>query len=157
MIDITIPTTDYIVLESLNQMKENCNIKSIHIISLSDDIITIGRGHDSDVRINDISVSRSHASLKYNSQTGKLLLKDLKSKFGTLVLLKRPIEIREAKIHLQIGRTYIEASLMTMKEFEELKNDKKMKHHKQIKEQKTNNQDSPIDGSNIDPNSMKLD
>ena len=117
-------------------MKENCNIKSIHIISLSDDIITIGRGHESDVRINDISVSRSHASLKYNSQTGKLLLKDLKSKFGTLVLLKRPIEIREAKIHLQIGRTYIEASLMTMKEFEELKNEKKLKHQhdKQMKD-----------------------
>ena len=108
-------------------MKENCNIKSIHIISLTDDPITIGRGHESDVRINDISVSRSHASLKYNASTGKLLLKDLKSKFGTLVLLKRPIEIKEAKIHLQIGRTYIEASLMGMKEFEKLKKEKKNK------------------------------
>ena len=146
-------------------MKENCNIKSIHIISLSDDIITIGRGHESDVRINDISVSRSHASLKYNSQTGKLLLKDLKSKFGTLVLLKRPIEIREAKIHLQIGRTYIEASLMTMKEFEELKNEKKLKHQhdKQMKDQKpttpTNQDDVKKDSiqDNIDPNAMKID
>ena len=109
-------------------MKENCNIKSIHIISLTDDPITIGRGHESDVRINDISVSRSHASLKYNASTGKLLLKDLKSKFGTLVLLKRPIEIKEAKIHLQIGRTYIEASLMGMKEFEKLKKERKGKH-----------------------------
>ena len=127
LIDITRPDNNYIVLESLNQMKENCNIKSIHIISLTDDPITIGRGHESDVRINDISVSRSHASLKYNASTGKLLLKDLKSKFGTLVLLKRPIEIKEAKIHLQIGRTYIEASLMGMKEFEKLKKEKKNK------------------------------
>lgn len=108
-------------------MKENCNIKSIHIISLTDDPITIGRGHESDVRINDISVSRSHASLKYDALTGKLLLKDLKSKFGTLVLLKRPIEIKEAKIHLQIGRTYIEAFLMGMKEFEKIKKEKKNK------------------------------
>ena len=66
LIDITRPDNNYIVLESLNQMKENCKIKSIHIISLTDDPITIGRGHESDVRINDISVSRSHASLKYN-------------------------------------------------------------------------------------------
>ena len=92
-------------------------------------------------------------------------MKDLKSKFGTLVLLKRPIEIREAKIHLQIGRTYIEASLMTMKEFEELKNEKKLKHQhdKQMKDQKpttpTNQDDVKKDSfqDNIDPNAMKID
>ena len=58
---------DYIVLESLNQMKDNCNIKSIHVIKINDDELIIGRGHESDIIINDISVSRNHAQLKYNS------------------------------------------------------------------------------------------
>lgn len=130
LIDIVRPeNSDYIILESLNQMKENCNIKSIHVIQLTNDTITIGRGHESDVRINDISVSRTHALLKYNSSTGQLLLKDLKSKFGTLILIKEPVLIKEKKIHLQIGRTYIEASLMPMGEFEKLKKERKSKNH----------------------------
>lgn len=139
LIDIDRPDANYIILESLNQMKEYCNIKSIHIITLTGDNINIGRGHESDVRINDISVSRSHAMLKYDQETGRLLLRDLKSKFGTLVLLKRPIEIKEKKIHLQIGRTYIEASLMGMKEFEKLKKEKKNKqpHHEKETPTKT--------------------
>lgn len=119
---------DYIILESLNQMKENCNIKSIHVIQLTGEEITIGRGHESDVRINDISVSRSHAKLKYDVTDGTLLLRDLKSKFGTLVLLKKPLTIKEKKIHLQIGRTYIEAWLMGMADFEKLRKEKKAKH-----------------------------
>ncbi|MCQ2821357.1 MAG: FHA domain-containing protein [archaeon] len=116
-------------------MKENCNIKSIHVITLNntDEPTTIGRGHESDVRINDISVSRSHALLKYDRESGRLLLRDLRSKFGTLVLLKRPLTIKEKKIHLQIGRTYIEAILMPMKEFERLKKEKKNKTQHQAK------------------------
>ena len=132
-------------------MKENCNIKSIHVIKLTGENITIGRGHESDVRINDISVSRSHACLKYDSNTGGLLLRDLRSKFGTLVLLKKPLTIKEKKIHLQIGRTYIEASLMSMKDFEKLKKEKKQKQiHQEKNEQQKNNNFNPADQMNID-------
>jgi len=128
LIDLEKPVgCDYIILESLNQMKENCNIKSIHVIQLTGDELTIGRGHESDVRINDISVSRKHAILKYNSEDGTLLLKDLKSKFGTLILIKKPLKIKEKKIHLQIGRTYIEGWLMRMAEFDKLRKEKKTK------------------------------
>lgn len=133
LIDIEIPKKeDYVLLESLNQMKDNCNIKSIHVIKLTDDKVIIGRGHESDVRINDISVSRTHSCLKFDKETGKLLLRDLKSKFGTLVLFKRPLELNERKIHLQIGRTYIEARLINSDEFEEMKKQKKNKQSKQI-------------------------
>ena len=126
LIDLEKPiNSDYIILESLNQMKENCNIKSIHVIQLTGDELTVGRGHESDVRINDISVSRSHAKLKYNISEGTLLLRDLKSKFGTLILIKKPLKIKEKKIHLQIGRTYIEAKLMGMADFEKLRREKK--------------------------------
>jgi hypothetical protein len=134
------PDTDYIILESLNQMKENCNIKSIHVIQLNDEELTIGRGHESDVRINDISVSRNHAKLKYNKEDGTILLRDLKSKFGTLILIKKPLLIKEKKIHLQIGRTYIEGWLMGMAEFEKLRKEKKNKH---INKQQQQHQTQP--------------
>ena len=115
------------MFESLNQVKENCNIKSIHVIQLTGDVIKIGRGHESDVRINDISVSRVHALLKYDNVTGRLLIRNLKSKFGTLVLLKKPLIIKDKKIDLQVGRTFIEAVLISKNEFERLKKEKKNK------------------------------
>ena len=124
---------DYVILESLNQMKENCNIKSIHVIQLTGEELTIGRGHESDVRINDISVSRKHAILKYN-EDGTLLLRDLKSKFGTLILIKKPLKIKEKKIHLQIGRTYIEGWLMGMADFEKLRREKRQKHMNKLQQ-----------------------
>ena len=54
------------------------------------DFIKVGRGHDSEVRITDISVSRCHALIK-KSIKGDYVLEDNSSKFGTLVLVRRPI------------------------------------------------------------------
>ena len=158
LIDLQKPLDcDYIILESLNQMKENCNIKSIHVIQLTGDELTIGRGHESDVRINDISVSRSHAKLKYNPTEGTLLLRDLKSKFGTLILIKKPLKIKERKIHLQIGRTYIEAWLMGMAEFEKLRREKKQKHMKQSQQQSQHQQNQGIGNSQGNPVGNNMD
>ncbi len=161
LIDLQKPVDcDYIILESLNQMKENCNIKSIHVIQLTGDELTIGRGHESDVRINDISVSRSHAKLKYNQTEGTLLLRDLKSKFGTLILIKKPLKIKERKIHLQIGRTYIEACLMGMAEFEKLRREKKQKHMKQSLQQSQHQQNQGIgnnQGNSVGNNNMDIE
>lgn len=58
----------------------------------SQDLFKMGRGHESDLRINDISVSRIHAMIKFKE--GKFLLEDNNSKFGTLVLVKNKVEIR---------------------------------------------------------------
>jgi len=136
LIDIVRPTnTNYIILESLNQLKDNNNIKSIHVINLDDQKITLGRGHESDVRINDISVSRTHASIVFNSDTGKICIRDLKSKFGTLVLLKKSIQVREKKIHLQIGRTYLEIATMAGA-------DKKKTRESKLKSNSSNSQHS---------------
>jgi hypothetical protein len=165
LIDLEKPlNSDYIVLESLNQMKENCNIKSIHVIQLTGEELTVGRGHESDVRINDISVSRSHAKLKYNLNDGTLLLRDLKSKFGTLILIKKPLKIKEKKIHLQIGRTYIEAWLMSMADFEKLRREKKQKHMKQHNQhniqhnsQHTSNQGNVNNQGNNANNNMDIE
>jgi FHA domain len=52
------------VLESLSQDKNTSRI--IHIIRPTPDKLEfkLGRGHESDLRINDISVSRLHAKIK---------------------------------------------------------------------------------------------
>ena len=53
----------------------------------------------------------------------KIFIKDLKSKFGTLVLIKGLYEIGEKTVCLQIGRTYNECSIMSLKELQKLKNE----------------------------------
>jgi pSer/pThr/pTyr-binding forkhead associated (FHA) protein len=66
----------------------------------------MGRGHESEVRVNDISVSRTHAIIKY--QPDGIYIEDNRSKFGTLVLLKDvfPLE-KEFTYAFQIGRTVV--------------------------------------------------
>ena len=51
----------------------------------------LGRGHDSDLRINDISVSRCHAVIKFKNDG--FYLTDNMSKFGTLVLIRNKIDL----------------------------------------------------------------
>jgi len=115
LIDSSRPSENYIVLESLNQLKDNNNYKSIHVLTLKEDEkIIMGRGHDSDVRINDISVSRTHSCLMLSK--GKVYLTDYKSKFGTLVLMQKPVEISQNTLFLQIGRTLTELAAVTGKE-----------------------------------------
>ena len=65
LVDYERPEGDYLVLESLNQEKNTSRI--IHIIRPNDkkDSFKLGRGHESDLRINDISVSRCHAIIKF--------------------------------------------------------------------------------------------
>ena len=93
----------------MNQLKENNNYKSVHVVSLKEnEKIAIGRANESDVRINDISVSRTHSCIMLKNK--QILLKDLNSKFGTLILVKKEIEISmDKKLSLQIGRTYFES------------------------------------------------
>jgi pSer/pThr/pTyr-binding forkhead associated (FHA) protein len=51
----------------------------------------LGRGLDQDLRINDISVSRYHAQIKFLKD--RFILLDNLSKFGTLVMIKKGLEI----------------------------------------------------------------
>ena len=75
--------------------------------------VKVGRGHDAQVRVTDISVSRFHAKIKKSSK-GYFMVEDNASKFGTLVLIRRPLLLKKnMKNILQIGRTLVE---MTIKE-----------------------------------------
>lgn len=53
--------------------------------------IKIGRDSDSDIKINDVSVSRKHATLVLRS--GKIVVQDCRSKFGTLLRFNKPITL----------------------------------------------------------------
>jgi hypothetical protein len=63
----------YILLES--QPLDKNTSRMIHLMSIPDlegakCQFKIGRGHESEVRINDISVSRCHAFIKYKAGEG---------------------------------------------------------------------------------------
>jgi pSer/pThr/pTyr-binding forkhead associated (FHA) protein len=77
----------------------------IVIQNVPSDGIKIGRGHQCDIRVTDISVSRVHAFIKLVN--GKFVLFDNESKFGTLVKLQRDIQINFEKKAFQIGRTVL--------------------------------------------------
>ena len=70
------------------------NGKTYQVIRLSErHSLKVGRGHDSDVRVADISVSRCHSLLRLDSINNQVILSDYHSKFGTLLLLKQPIKV----------------------------------------------------------------
>jgi pSer/pThr/pTyr-binding forkhead associated (FHA) protein len=52
--------------------------------------IRVGRGHDADIRVTDISVSRFHAKIN-RSDDGQFYVEDNKSKFGTLIQVRKPL------------------------------------------------------------------
>ena len=104
---------DYMVLESLNQEKNTSRI--IHIIRPSQQklVFKLGRGHESDLRINDISVSRCHAKIKL--ENGRFTLEDNQSKFGTLVLIKKRTPLLPGfNKAVQVGRTVINFSVKSI-------------------------------------------
>src|SRR3569833_3259600 len=87
LVDIQKPKSGhYMVMESL-PLEKNTS-RTIHVLNFSAEKtqFNMGRGHESEVRVNDISVSRVHAIIKY--QPDGIFIEDKKSKFGTLVLLK---------------------------------------------------------------------
>ena len=82
----------YVILNCLNVntlKKENSKI--IYIIYFIRNVpnevvkISMGRGHEADVRIADISISRKHAIFSLEGKN-ELWIKDDGSKFGTMVI-----------------------------------------------------------------------
>lgn len=113
LISYTIPEDqNYVVLESLNSIKENQYPLSIHVLMFTDnESYILGRGHESDVRINDISVSRAHMKLVFRDN--QFAIEDCGSKFGTLILSKNDILIDEERSKLiQVGRTLTNVSIV---------------------------------------------
>lgn len=109
------PATNYMILESIS----SSSAKSVYVVDLDSrtDSYKIGRGHDSDIRVSDISVSRWHALIT-KTESNELVIKDNNSKFGTLVCLQHPLLLSEFdSIHLQAGRTLLEIQMKEKKDW----------------------------------------
>lgn len=109
---VEVPRTQppFIVLENMVRDSQQHASRGLHVISLAEKVLKLGRGHESDVRIADVSISRCHATIRFHQ--GQFLLEDNTSKFGTLVAMKKPRQLELTKpISIQIGRTVLSLSL----------------------------------------------
>jgi len=109
LISITYPNQAYVLLEDFRPDRSQSH--GLHVVSLSNNqSVELGRSHESDIKISDISVSRKHAKLKYHNNS--FYLEDLGSKFGTLVQLKKSFNIHPgSEVSVQVNRTLITLSL----------------------------------------------
>ena len=124
LVDINEPKNcDFMILESIDYKQYEQYYKSIHIIKFLKETITVGRESYNDVVDKDISISRNHALLKLKND--KIYIENVSKKFGTQVLVRKPIQILDKTIYLQIGRTYVEARLINKKEYDEKMKDQK--------------------------------
>lgn len=73
-------------------------------------MIKLGRGHEADIRISDISVSRLHAVIRL--EPNGLFLEDKDSKFGSLVLCRKGVQLDRNHPHfnVQIGKSLFQLS-----------------------------------------------
>ena len=102
LVSINFPKGPHLVLEENKEEGQ----QTLYLIDLTASHAVIGRGHDCDIRLTDISVSRKHA--KFSMQTGRCLIKDCGSKFGTLLLATPELILeRDRTISVQLGRTLI--------------------------------------------------
>ena len=99
------PESDYIVIESVTLQ----NIRIIHVISMGESqFIRVGRGHDADIRVTDISVSRFHAKIN-RCDAGHFYVEDNRSKFGTLIQVRKPMMLdKNRNNYIQMGRSSLE-------------------------------------------------
>lgn len=100
------PGSQYILLESMPLDKNTS--RNIHMLTVTErkSDFKLGRGHESEVRINDISVSRCHAIIKCRKDG--FYIEDNLSKFGTIVLLKNSLRLAEDHtMAVQVGRSVV--------------------------------------------------
>ena len=105
--------TNYILLESMPLDKNTS--RNIHMLTVTDKKaeFKLGRGHESEVRINDISVSRCHAIIKCKKDG--FYIEDNCSKFGTIVLLKNNLQLEEDHtMAVQVGRTVLSFTIKSI-------------------------------------------
>jgi len=105
LVDVHKPDTPFVVLEEMSRGREDG--LGIHVLSMpSGAQVNLGRGHESDIRVQDISVSRLHASI--HLENGTFRVSDRKSKFGTLIQVRRSAALHPGSLtSLQVGRTVL--------------------------------------------------
>jgi len=106
LVEVPFTQPPFIVLENMVRDSQQHTSRGLHVISLAEKELKLGRGHESDVRIADVSISRTHATIRFSK--GHFLLQDSSSKFGTLVAMKKPRVLEPGvNISIQMGRTVL--------------------------------------------------
>lgn len=101
----------YLIFQEIVNNDES-DLSSIHMVKLNlSNPLSLGRALRNDIRVNDITLSRYHSQLKVNKYG--LFLQDFKSKFGSLVMLRKPFEISKTQNGqiFQIGRAFLKATV----------------------------------------------
>lgn len=77
----------------------------LYVLPLGDKALKIGRSSDCDVVVEDVTISRNHAEIRYKD--GVFLLEDCHSKFGTSLAMREPRRVvpGAGAMTLQNGRT----------------------------------------------------
>ena len=105
----------YVIFESM-KIDHKIHKKFIHILSLDNaKRIILGRANDCEISFPELSVSRYHCFLHFDTKNQNLYLEDNCSKFGSLVLIqnpelyiinKLPLKIQKRKIYINIKVVY---------------------------------------------------
>ena len=117
----------HIVLESINFVKDGvyCIMVIIFTFPNKKEEFFLGRGHEATFKISDISISRVHAKIYLKDEN--IVIDDLGSKFGTLLLARNSIDVGEMiekKMKIQIGRNVIWLDKDSSEKNDEDNNDK---------------------------------
>lgn len=115
LINVERPETgNFVQLETFCKDKNFARMIYVIIPDSKKSSFKLGRGHDSDVKIADISVSRVHAQITLTPQG--YLLQDNNAKFGTLLLLpSTQQEIDPVNgLSVQVNRTTLILSVKTL-------------------------------------------
>lgn len=106
LVSIHYPDKPYLVLEDYRVDREQ-ESHGIHIVSLNrEQSVLIGRAHESDIKLSDVSVSRRHAQIKLSGHS--FVIEDLNSKFGTLLQVRDSVVLpTKTEVTVQVSRSLL--------------------------------------------------
>lgn len=113
LLEYDIPNEPYLAFETfLKEGSDKATSKSVYILNLKDiGTYRIGRSHEVEFHVEDISVSRIHGELQVTKD--KLYMQDYKSKYGTQILIKGEQSLDKVdctKNMFQVGRAWLMAT-----------------------------------------------
>ncbi|CAD8071436.1 unnamed protein product [Paramecium primaurelia] len=98
----------YIILEQITRQESlSKSLTFMHAFGTCS--VSIGRGHNSEIRCQDISVSRNHAIISYEKQW---YIEDQNSKFGTLRIIQNKLKLLKEVQEIQIGRVLLKIKII---------------------------------------------
>ena len=110
MLDFKDIEPPYLVLQTMNQYSPQNQTLEYNVIFVMSfklkNYLVLGRANNSDIKLNDISVSRNYSIISYDND--EFYIDDIGSKFGTLLLIQNNILFLPYKeITIQTGSCHL--------------------------------------------------